>query len=548
MRILRLDLRRGQGTVDLHPFMSVVQGLDNVQAEEMVSAIRGLVRGSDVGTCGLIELGGELLELRGDGSDQVGPLTTEDVFVSLHDLEGGSDPVVLKAELDQLNRRAMIDAVQLEEARADLDTAAAARVQRLHEALAAFDGTDDPARVDAVREALREVRGLSAVVREIPEDIQAMLGDWERFESARSTAQPKIDALNRRVQELLVEREDAQSALTEANSLAVPVVLSPAEDARLEEFANTAASGKKNKKSRGADEAEAQHLLAKVGQTSYVGYVMYRMAPEPSPESVALVDTARLRLEQTESRLSEARSELQNGDVMQHLNRQLESVKETARQHLGPMLPNDLGAALRQQVVERDNPEWMEAVRRLYEELVAQGVDVPDDLAPQALADWAAHWIDEADLPPGAGGPSRAELLGQLANAEQDLDRHARTMNRMDRLETASLESAERAAEVESQLGAADAPTGTSGERAVARLRPLADRVRVESGSSVPLVVRGEFSDMDGAALRELLDELEVLAQDLQLVIICDRSEAVEWTSDVGLRRALGSTISSTSV
>jgi hypothetical protein len=62
----------------------------------------------------------------------------------------------------------------------------------------------------------------------------------------------------------------------------------------------------------------------------------------------------------------------------------------------------------------------------------------------------------------------------------------------------------------------------------------------------VPLIVQGEFADLDAAAVSELLDELEVLAQDLQLVILTNRAEALEWTASVGLRRALGSTLTAT--
>ncbi len=551
MRILRLDLRNGQGTVDLHPFMSIVQGLGGPQAEELVAAIRGLVRGSDVGLGGLIESGGELLELRGDGTDAIGPLTTEDVFVALDDVSGAGDPVVLQALFDQLEKRAMIEAAQLEEARADLDTGSAARVQRLHQSIAAFDGDDrsDLRRVEAVREAIDALALHQPILREMPGDIQEILGEWEEYEAARSASQPQIDAISEKIQQLMLDRESAQNAVTEAVALAIPVELTREEDARVEELSNPAVQSRRAKRSGSNDEDEMAELLARVGQTSYISYVMYRMAPQPAPETVAEVELAKLRLEQIEARLNEARADLEHGDVMQHLNGILEGVKTTARRHLGPMLPSDLGSALRKQVVERENPDWVEALRDLYDELVAQQVAVPDDLDAQTLPTWAAKWISETEAPIDlTSGPSRAELLGQLANAEKELERHARAMNRIDRLELVAATSADEAGDVAIRLASSDAPCGTSAERAVAMLRPLADRVRVQAGSSVPLILQGEFVDLEGDAIRDLLDELEVLAQDLQLVIVSNRAEAMEWASEVGLRRALCSSISGASL
>ncbi len=545
MRILRLDLRDHGATVDLHPFISIVSGLSNDQADELVAAVRGLVRGS--ANCvagGLVESGGQLLELRGDGTDGIGPLTIEDVFVSLDQIDSSGDPVVLQAELDQLERRAMIDAVQLEEARADLDAAAAARVHLLHQSVSEFDGdgTDDLARIEAVASALKQLSATSPVLREMPDEVRELLVEWERYEAVRDEVQPEIDAMVSRIEGLEADVTSSKRMMSEAVAMAVPLVLSAEEDHRVDELAQRAASGKKSKRLSTADEAELAALLDKVGQVTFVGYVMYRMAPEPSAESLMQVEAARLRVEQAETRLGEAKTDLQNGTVAQSLATRLDGVKEIARRYLGPMLPADLGSALRSQVVELENPAWLERVRELYAELVEQQIEVPDDLAPTDLPAWAADWVARAQSPEVAG-PSRAQLLGSLAVAEKELERHNRAMNRIDRLDATALESAAKAAAVEARLVAADAPAGTSGERAVALLRPLADRVRSEAGSSVPLVLQGEFRDLDEPAICGLLDDLEVLAQDLQLVILTSRPEAMQWASDAGLRRALASSL-----
>ena len=540
MRILRLDLSTGQGSVDLHPFISIVQGLDVDETADLVEAVRGLVRGADTGHGGLLESDGELIELR-SGAAPVGPLTLEDIYLSLFgadDAEG--DPVVLKADEERARRASTIARVKLEETRANIDAGAAHRVQIIQDQLAGFDRPEDPStRTARVRELVALVRSIPPTVRDMPEDIREMLTEWERYESARAEAEPELEALNERVQACLAERERAQHAVEIATAQAVPVVLTRDEDRRVEELANP-----ENQKSRReTDPQELQQLLAKVGQTSYLDYVMYRLAPVPSAESLANLEAARTNLEQVESQLSDARFEMQFGPVPSRLNEVLESVKATARVHLGPMLPSDLGTALRLQVKETENPEFNEALRDLYDELVRVRAEIPASIEPERLVDWAEAWADELERPVETTGPTRAELFGLLTVAEQDLDSHNRAMARIEQLETEAEVAMLELDKAVERLGSSSGDVGTSADRALAMVRPLADRVRAEAGGSVPLIVHAEFSDLDGPQLEELFDQLEVLAQDLQLIVLCDRPEAAEWAGGVGLRRALGSQV-----
>ena len=55
MRILRLDFGPDIGSADLHPFISVVHGLDEARASRLMSAIRSLVSGTGHGLAGLVE-------------------------------------------------------------------------------------------------------------------------------------------------------------------------------------------------------------------------------------------------------------------------------------------------------------------------------------------------------------------------------------------------------------------------------------------------------------------------------------------------------------
>ncbi len=546
MRILRLDLSTGDGTVDLHPFISIVQGLDVAETTDLIDAIRGLVRGSTTDHGGLVESNGELIELR-SGAAPIGPLTVEDVYVTVGGQQDDGDPVVLVADRDRAKRFATIARVKLEEARANIDPGAAHRVRVLQNALSVFGAPEGEVdRTSSVRSMIDRVRSLPPMVREMPADIREMLTEWERYEDARREAQPELDALSQRVQSCLAQREAAQIVVEESVALAVPVVLSREEEIRVEDLANPDMGGKKARRSTDEDHRELQALLAKVGQTSYLDYVMYRLAPIPSAESLANLEGAHTNLEQVEARLGQARFEMQFGPVQASLNEVLESVKETARVHLGPMLPSDLGAALRRQVIETANPEFSEALRNVYYELNRVEAEVPETIQPEALVEWAEAWADEADRPKGKAhtGPSRAELFGQLTLAEHDLESHDRAMARVEGLEADAEQAVVELVATEERLQSSIGDVGTSADRALALLRPLADRVRSEAGGSVPLILHGDFADLTASGLEEMFDQLEVLAQDLQLIVLCDRVEAASWAGGVGLRRALGSQVS----
>ena len=109
----------------------------------------------------------------------------------------------------------------------------------------------------------------------------------EEYVPLRGHIQEELDSINAQVETCLAEREAAQNAVGAAESRAVPRVLSPAEDARVEELANPEASGRKARRSTDEDHGELQALLGKVGQTSYLDYVMYRLSPTPAPEAIA---------------------------------------------------------------------------------------------------------------------------------------------------------------------------------------------------------------------------------------------------------------------
>ena len=129
MRLLRFDFRDDFSSVDLHPLITVVSGLEPAHQRQLFEAVRRLSSGSTVGLRGLVEHQGLLVELDAGTGDPLGSVSTEaPVLIYVDGVAVQSCEVGLQAEIDQLERQAAIDAVAVEEIRADLDLAVRAKV------------------------------------------------------------------------------------------------------------------------------------------------------------------------------------------------------------------------------------------------------------------------------------------------------------------------------------------------------------------------------------------------------------------------------------
>ena len=122
MRFLRLDFRDDLNSIDFHPLITVVSALDPAYQRQLFEAVRRLSSGSTVGLRGLVENEGLLLELDATVTDPLAPVNTSAaVLIYLDAVSAGSADVGLQAEIDQWERQAAIDAVAVEEIRANLD-------------------------------------------------------------------------------------------------------------------------------------------------------------------------------------------------------------------------------------------------------------------------------------------------------------------------------------------------------------------------------------------------------------------------------------------
>ncbi len=553
MRILRLDLGTELGTVDLHPFVSIVHDLSPVQRQGLLDAVRSLASGSEPVPSGLVENNGVLTELPAEGIAGLGPFTTEDVVASVDAMAiDDADIPAIRAQLDQVRKQAQIDAVYVEEVRADLVPSALADVQRIKDHLAGVARPDAEQieaeeNIAAVRGALERVATIDPVLRETRPEVAGLIERWEQHRGLVAGAKDHLDALNRDIQKAEAELTRCLEALAEAKQRAVPVVLTSAEDSRLTDLSTESFDKKGRGRKRSEEEdAEMEALLAKVGQTTYANYVMYRLDPQPSAEHGALVQSAEMSVDNARTRADDARAVLANDDVAFDLKRDYDEIKDEARVHLGPMLPEDLGSALAGFVNETTNPEWLEGMSVLGNELLRAGADSAaiEEVAPEDLSQIAEQWLRNAhmDLDAMREGPNHSELEYALELAEARFTRHARAMSRIDRMEAKAAESNAKVADMTAQIARAE--SGESSQASVVEtIRTVADRIRSEAGAAAPLVLDGDFSGMNDGEVEFLLTELEALTKEMQIIVVSNRPMAGQWAQGAGLRRALRSTM-----
>lgn len=552
MRILRLDLGRSVGTLDLHPFVTVISDLSREQGDAMAEAVRGIVRGSTAGFSGLVENKGELLELGGQHDNRLGILTTEDIIFGLHELAGDPASVAsLEAERDQLRRKADLDAVFVEQVRADLDPSSAAQVFRLREALEgnSLAGVDSVLveRADVVREALSLADTVPPTIAEAPEPIRVLMASWDEYSQKRDQAKRHLSLLNDRV--VVCER-----ALTEAMDMkviadreATPIVLSVEEDTRLDDLANPAVSSGRRRKKKAEADQEAQEiaeLLAKAQQPSYTAYVMHRVNPAPPPGKMDAVVTANHSVERAEAALHEARAEVEIDPVASELEYELHTLREGSREYLGAVLPDDLGAGLASIVDHSENPEWVEALAALYDALSDAGATISEDLDPADLPTAAVDWLMATDQKIAAAQEiDPITVQAELDEAEKAFRRHAKSMAQIDRFEARSDESARRCAELSAQIERLTSGTASNADQILATLRPSLDRMIAEAGVPVPVIVWGELEELADEDIIQLFEGLEALSQQVQIVYVADGSRILNWVKSAGLRRAMHSTV-----
>jgi hypothetical protein len=542
MRILRLELGFARGPIEMHPFVTAVQGLDPVNREVFIEAVRLLAAGSSSGIRGLLDVNGQLVDLAGDQNPRVGPVTTEDVAVMLDELPmlAHADPVSLRAELDQMVKRAKIDAVHVEEVRADLDPAAAARLQNLRDLMNEGEQQSDSMPTGEVKRMLSMFNDIEPHVFDMPTGVVELIERWKTLEIASVNSDELEATLATRVSVAEASVISAEREMDVAVEAATPKLLSNEDETRLEELAHPTEGRKKKARARtDEEEAELETLLCQVGQPSYTAYRMYRVAPTALASDRALVESAKGRLAAAREELAELKL---GGGVpeLTELKTELAAIRAAASEHLGTNLPENLGPALQSLGVTMENPAWALLASELKSEMSdVVGVPVPV-MTNTEVPDWVRDWLAayEADPESAKVGLDPAELARGIAEAEVALQHHARSMARIDRLEAKADDGRRMVAELSAALANAEGGTPPHPEELLGYLDPIIDRIYTQAGGSAPFVIAGEFKGMSDADVVSILDAYKPVSAELQIIVVSDRAIVSQWARQAGPEHA----------
>lgn len=554
MRLLRLDLANGRSTIDLHPFVTVASGLPPAELDELLETVRRLARGSTAGIRGLVQNQGILVDLDGYGDDRVLAITGANVIID-SDVAATMGIVGLRAQIEQTTRREEIDAVVVEEIRADLDPAARARVALLRAEL----GPDDAVSLAKLDEEIERLAGyieattaLSPILQEATEEILQLRRRWAGHEARRAAAEGHFATLMSSVKYAEDRAVLARGIAERARDAAKPVLLSRSEEARLEALCfpdqDHGRKGRWKKVLRPEEEQEKSELLGRVGVDNWTAYTMYRAAPTSSPDKIAAAESAELALAEAESMLNDARSSLAGDELTAELNSSEDSIRADARSHLGHLLPADVGAALQELVVERPNPAWLEAVRKLNEQLPSIEPPTVESATSPVEAELsvdeahrvvvaAERWLDTKER-------ERADidfdrLRAELRDATRQLERHEQALTRLERAEAAVASSRRRLAELRELLAAHSGGAGGAVDAVLALVAPVVAQVEQEADGSVPVAVLGRFETLGDADIHRLMDELGRYADQVQILVVSEHPVLASWAQEAGLDRAL---------
>ncbi|MEM7324317.1 MAG: hypothetical protein AAF531_14600 [Actinomycetota bacterium] len=556
MRFLRLDFRDDLNSIDFHPLLTVVSSLSAGQRRQLFEAVRRLSSGSTVGLRGLVEHQGLLVELDAAVGEPLGPATTTAaVLVFVDGLAIRQDQVSLQAEIDQWERQATIDAVAVEEIRSNLDLAVRAKAYNLCQAVdpdgTGLAGRATPRRlkVDAIRKAFDAVGNHESHVAECDPAIAGLIDRWEQHLQLVETSEEHLDQVSREVRAAEQAMADCDQRLREARVAAQPRFLSDEQEARLEALHDLTQGGdgrgKRKRTITDEEQQEYDELLASVGARSWTDYSMFRFSTSVSPELAQAVEEAETELAVATQALESARSYQARDEVAVQLQNNLEQIKADAKPYLGVLVPSDIGAALQDQVVQVENPDWVQAVNDLRDILSSNDLHPPYGFEPSEILGWTDSWLraqegfDVSGESAGADDGSQADLMAQMAETRHKLVKHNRALAQIDRAERAAIRSAMRVRDLKNQLRVRSAgPEVTTAAEVVAMVQPVAERVLQEIKGSVPIAVVGDMAQLPDSEAESLMSELETIAKQVQVVLVSEHPALPAWVDRVGMERA----------
>ncbi|MEM7275380.1 MAG: hypothetical protein AAF547_20060 [Actinomycetota bacterium] len=557
MRLLRLDFRDDLNSIDFHPLLTVVSSLTDGQRRQLFEAVRRLSGGTTVGLRGLVEHQGLLVELDATSGEPLGKATTTAaVLVFVDGVAIRQDQVGLQAEIDRWERQATIDAVAVEEIRSNLDLSIRAEAFNLcrqadPNGLGAVEQAASPRRlkVDAVRRAYDAVNAHERTIADCDPVIIELLNRWNDHLALVKDSEDHLDQVAAEVRQAERGVTTAENRLAEAKQAAKPVLLSQEDEARLETLTdiwNESNSDKKRKRSlTEEEEQERLGLLASVNVKSWTEYTVFRLSPTVAPERLAAVDEAELELRVAAQTLERARDFQARDEVAIRIEESLASIKTDATPFLGVLVPADIGAALQAQIVEVENPDWVQAVNDLRDALSSNDLHPPYGFEPAEILGWTDSWLRAQDSLETTGrgddddGTDHEALLVRLGEARQTLVKHNRALAQIDRAERVAVRSAMRVRDLKTQLRQrSTGPEPTSASEVVSMIRPVAERVAEDIEGSVPIAVVGDLGSLSDLEAEVLMSQLEAIAKRVQVILVSGHPALPGWVKRVGLERA----------
>ncbi len=552
MRFLRLDFRDDLNSLDIHPLLTVVSSLETHQKRQLLEAVRRLSSGSTIGLRGLVEHQGLMVELDPGAGSTLAPITTDAGLIVHIDGEAiRASEIGLQAEIDQWERQAAIDALTVEEIRSDLDLSVRARARRLM-----GPETDDNSpgahqlRIAAVREAFDNVNSHEATIAQCDDLVLELIADWERYCHRRAESEEHLTRVASEVAEAEKSFGEKAKILESAQEDATPVLLTPQQEARLEELFDQDDGQSRLGKWKGGpteeEEQEREELLELVGVRSWTEYSVFRMSPTVRPDKKAALEAAETDYAAAEQSLERARSMQANDAVASELDAELERIKSASEPYLGVLVPSDLGAALNEQIEHVDNPDWVAAIDDLRNVLSSNDLHPPAGFETGEVLGWTESWLRAEGSLKGADQDEEEtpELTEEERQAKLDssmrlLAKHNRALSHISKAERAAVRSALRVRELKGQMrdrsSAEDAKTAA---QVVSLVAPVAEQVLKEIGGSVPMAVIGDLKHLQPGEVDSLMGAMEEVARQVQVIFVTENEDVRAWAERVGLERA----------
>lgn len=567
MRLLRLDFGDDLHRLDLHPLVTVVDDLSFEQQCQLFTAVRELARGTARSFCGLVEHRGVLTEVQQLGDFEIDERRRSafDVVLHVDHPDEGHRLIGIEAEIEQCRHQAEIDAVTLEELRADLKPSLFPDVVGLRSRIkpAALSGSSpieaDSALLEAVLAAIDRIDSHSRYEERTSPEVDDLLNRWSAFVETRDHHRQHLHSLEQQMDHARDRVREAEASLTRAEEAARPVVLSMAEEARMEALAEREDSThgvwwRRNSELSTEERQELDGLLAKVGVGSLTEYFMFRLAPDSDPDLQAAIERARHGLAEAEAELHEIEQAVQTDPVVVELGIEESLLRTEAKAHLGAVVPEDVAAGLRELTERYDHPGWIEAVNQLDRLLHDGGImtrpahgDEPDQ-----LVDWARSWVEGVQSTRAPGPlpePDDIELLRQeLDEAERKLVRHHRALTRIQGVQDRLASSRNRLNQLQRLADQLRQVHAITADEVVDSVFPVVEQVRSDLGYAVPIVISGSLPHLSATEITRFMDRLEHLAKRVQVIVLTGRSEPAQWVERSGPTRALHSSGSARSL